>query len=101
MAAHDSAARDPRTDHLLASVLKWGGLFALAFVALGTVLLFAHAAYAAWALRIGILALMATPVLRIALAIFAFWKERDLKYAVIALAVLLIVLLGAVLRIEG
>lgn len=101
MAVHNSAVRNPATDHLLATVLKWGGLLALSFVALGSALLFAHAHYADLALRIGILALMATPILRIALAIYAFWKEHDTKYAIIALAVLLIVLLGAVLRIEG
>jgi uncharacterized membrane protein len=99
--ATNSAARNPRTDQLLATVLKYGGLIALAFIALGTVLALFHSKSAVYALRLGVLALMATPVLRIALAIFAFSKERDYKYALIATAVLLIVLLGAVLRIAG
>jgi uncharacterized membrane protein len=93
------ATRNAKTDHLLASALNAGGTLAFVLVAFGTVLLFLHVPRAVLVLKLGIVVLMSTPVLRVALAVIAFWVERDYKYVAIAFAVLLIVVLGALLRV--
>lgn len=94
-----SAARNQKTDHLLAVALRGGAVAALALAAAGAVLELLHARAATPVLRAGVLVLMSTPVLRVALSVYAFWREGDQKYMLIALAVLTIVLLGAVLRV--
>jgi uncharacterized membrane protein len=94
-----NAARNAKTDHLLASALNAGGTLAFVLVAFGTVLLLFHVPRAVLILKLGIVVLMSTPVLRVALAVVAFWVERDYKYMAIATVVLLIVVLGALLRV--
>jgi Protein of unknown function (DUF1634) len=94
-----TAKRNAKTDRLLSIVLNTGGLLAFLLTALGVVFYMFHASYADPVLRAGVIALMSTPVLRVALAIVAFWLERDYKYTLIATAVLLIVLTGAILRV--
>ncbi len=42
----------------------------------------------------GLLLLVLTPVLRVAVSIVAFWQERDYRYMVIATIVLLVLLIG-------
>jgi uncharacterized membrane protein len=44
------------------------------------------------AISLGILVMMFTPLLRVVVAIFSFLQERDLKYTIIALGVLVILL---------
>ena len=88
-----------RTDKLLARALMVGGALAFALILLGSILLAANSVHAQTILRLGVIVLMSTPIARIALAIVAFWLERDYKYTAVASAVLLIVLLGAVLRV--
>ncbi len=94
-----SSARNAKTDHILAVALGGGGLLAFSLIALGAILEFLHVTMAQRILQAGILVLMATPIFRIALAVFAFWREGDHKYALIALAVLTIVLIGALMRV--
>lgn len=93
------AARNERTDHLLARTLTAGGLLAFALIATGSVMLALKLPHGELVLRVGVLALISTPVLRIVLAVFAFYLERDYKYMLIAAIVLGIVLIGAVLRV--
>lgn len=50
---------------------------------------------------LGILLLIATPVLRVAISIFAFWLERDLKFVVITTLVLLILITSFLLGKGG
>src|SRR5437588_11755967 len=87
------------TDRLLARALMVGGLVAFLLILAGSVMVSVHAPYGTAVLRAGVLVLMSTPVLRVALAVVAFWMERDYKYTAIAFAVLLIVLVGAILRV--
>ncbi len=42
----------------------------------------------------GLLLLVLTPVLRVAVSIIAFWQERDYRYMVIATVVLLVLMIG-------
>ena len=99
MAVAKSSARNQRTDHMLAIVLAAGGLLAFVLALAGTVMEFFDISHARAVLRVGILVLMSTPVTRVALSVFAFWREGDRKYTLIALAVLVIVLLGAIMRV--
>jgi uncharacterized membrane protein len=99
MAMAKSSVRNQRTDHMLAIVLATGGLLAFVLALAGTVMEFLHVSHALEVLRAAILVLMSTPVMRVALSVFAFWKEGDRKYMLIALAVLVIVLLGAIMRV--
>jgi len=93
------ARRDAKTDHLLAMVLAGGGLLSFLLLLAGALLQAAGAKVATPVLRAGVLALMSTPVLRIAVSVFTFFRERDYKYMIVAFAVLLIVVFGALLRV--
>jgi uncharacterized membrane protein len=46
--------------------------------------------------RAGVLLMLATPVVRVAVACFLFFREKDLKYGWISLGVLVILMLGSV-----
>ena len=94
-----SAARNQNTDHMLARALTFGGLAAFVLIAVGTLMTLTRLPHAELVLRIGVIALISTPVLRIAIAVVAFYLERDYKYMVIASIVFAIVLLGAILRV--
>ncbi|GAC1651008.1 MAG: hypothetical protein NVS9B15_10970 [Acidobacteriaceae bacterium] len=99
MAQGSARTHHKATDRLLARALTAGGLIAFVLVLAGSIMLSLHAPYAGAVLRAGVLALMSTPVLRVALAVVAFWIERDYKYTAIAFAVLVIVVMGAILRV--
>jgi uncharacterized membrane protein len=49
--------------------------------------------------RAGVLLMLATPVVRVIVACFLFFQEKDYKYGYISLGVLLILMLGAVFGI--
>ena len=46
----------------------------------------------AWIVRLGILVMMLTPFLRVAVATFSFFREKDFRYAGVAFGVMLILL---------
>jgi uncharacterized membrane protein len=46
--------------------------------------------------RAGVLLMLATPVVRVAVVCFLFFREKDLKYGWISLGVLVILMLGSV-----
>lgn len=48
-------------------------------------------------LALGVLVILATPVLTMALALVCFWREGDKRYAFLALAIVALSLLGLVL----
>lgn len=114
---HDEAEALHRTEILLAAVLRTGVLAAAALVGAGLVLHLAHggtepslyAHFAGSPLRIsdipsvmhgvahlrgrsvielGLLVLIATPVVRVALSVGVFVRERDLTYVFVTLIVL-------------
>jgi uncharacterized membrane protein len=45
-------------------------------------------------IELGVLVLIATPVVRVGVSIPLFWQEQDYRYATISLVVLVILLLG-------
>jgi uncharacterized membrane protein len=49
--------------------------------------------------RIGVVLMIATPVVRVAVACFLFFQEKDFKYGWISLGVLVILMLGALFGI--
>jgi uncharacterized membrane protein len=46
--------------------------------------------------RVGVLLMLATPVVRVIVACFLFFREKDWRYGWISLGVLLILILGSV-----
>ncbi len=49
--------------------------------------------------RAGVLLMLATPVVRVMVACFLFFREKDRKYGLISLGVLVILMLGSVFGI--
>src|SRR5947209_19928781 len=94
-----SISRTQKTDHMLARAVTFGAVAAFVLIAVGTLMSVTRLPHAELVLRIGVVALISTPVLRIAIAVVAFYLERDYKYMVIASIVFAIVLLGAILRV--
>jgi uncharacterized membrane protein len=95
-----SATRElePSLERLLASVLYYGTWLASAVIALG--LLMALLGGHPRAMRIdtaGILLLILLPVLRVALMLIVFVRERDYRFGAIAALVLTFIVLGFVL----
>jgi uncharacterized membrane protein len=92
--------QDVAADRVLSRTLKAGAYTAFALIATGLLLRWATP----WGARIataGLLVLLATPVLRIVAACIQFFRERDLKYALVSLGVLGIVILAYCLGIQA
>jgi uncharacterized membrane protein len=103
-----------RGQHYIALALRYGSLISTLVMALGLSVLLARAAVlffspseaagefwvrhvrgaALAAMQGGILLLLLTPIFRIMVAVGSFALERDLKYVLISLGVLLVVLLS-------
>jgi uncharacterized membrane protein len=95
-----SQVREPAFDRVVASVLRIGA-FSCFFVMLAGMIigLFAPGRAALEIERAGVLLMLATPVVRVVVACFLFFREKDMKYGWISLGVLTILLLGAVFGI--
>jgi uncharacterized membrane protein len=92
--------QDVAADRVLSLTLKAGAYTAFALIAAGLLLRWVTP----WSARIataGLLVLLATPVLRIVAACIQFFRERDLKYALVSLGVLGIVVLAYFLGIQA
>ena len=83
------------TDRAVALTLAAGSYASFALILIGLAAQTLHSPYAHSIAIAGVLLLLATPALRILVAGIVFLLERDYKYALIAMAVLLIVLLSA------
>ncbi len=92
--------RDPRLDAFVATTLRWGAYAAFA-VLLAALLAtpFIPTQTSNLLYRVGVLVMMATPGLRVLIALLVFLRERDYKYSLVAAGVLLILLLGSVFGI--
>ncbi len=95
--------RNHATDWAVSWVLRMGAAGSFALIVLGLLLAVLQPGSAAQAVTTaGILLLLATPVLRIVVSLFAFAREKEWKYVLISLGVLGIVvgasLLGAALH---
>jgi len=95
-----SQEREPAFDRAVAAVLRtgaFGGFFImLAGMILGVLL---KGRVPLEVERMGVLWMLATPVVRVLVACFLFCKEKDWKYGWISLGVLLILMLGSVFGI--
>ncbi len=95
--------RNHATDSAVSWVLRMGAAGSFALIVLGLLLAVLLPGTAAQTVTTaGILLLLATPVLRIVVSLFAFAREKEWKYVLISLGVLGIVvgasLLGAALH---
>lgn len=95
-----SQLREPAFDLVVAWVLRVGA-FSCFFVMLAGLLagLFIRGTIPRDIERAGVLLMLATPVVRVAVAGVLFLREKDWKYGAISFGVLAILLLGAVFGI--
>jgi len=95
-----SQLREPAFDRAVALVLRIGA-FSCFFVMLAGLIdgLFMTGRIPLQIERIGILLMLATPVVRVVVACVLFFREKDWKYGWISLGVLFILMLGAVFGI--
>ena len=95
-----SQVREPEFDRAVALVLRIGA-FGCFFIMLAGLMggLFIAGRIPVEIERAGVLLMLATPVVRVVVACFLFFREKDWRYGWISLGVLVILLLGAVFGI--
>lgn len=95
-----SQVREPEFDRAVAMVLRIGA-FSCFFVMLAGLIdgLFVAGHISRDIDRLGVLLMLATPVVRVMVACFLFFREKDYKYGWISLGVLIILALGGVFGI--
>ena len=95
-----SQLREPAFDRVVALVLRVGA-FGCFFIMLAGLLvgLFVHGRVPGDIERAGVQLMLATPVVRVAVAGVLFLRERDWRYGAISFGVLAILLLGAIFGI--
>ena len=95
-----SEVREPRFDRAVALVLRVGAFGCFGIMLVGLFYgLFVPGRIPLEIERAGVLLMLATPVVRVIVACFLFFREKDWKYGWISLGVLLILMLGAVFGI--
>ena len=95
-----SMKREPQFDLIVSWVLRIGAYAAFALMVAGMAAsLFLPEPQALTILKIGVLVMLATPVVRILVAGILFALEKDWRYVAVSAGVLAIVLLGAVFQI--
>ena len=95
-----SQQREPNFDRAVAMVLRVGA-FGCFFIMLAGLIdgLFMSGHISLDIERVGVLLMLATPVVRVMVACFLFFREQDYRYGYISLGVLVILLLGSVFGI--
>jgi uncharacterized membrane protein len=95
-----SQLREPAFDRIVALVLRTGA-FACFFVMLAGLIVsvFTKSYIPVEIERAGVLLMLATPVVRVIVACFLFFREKDYRYGYISLGVFLILMLGVVFGI--
>jgi len=95
-----SQVREPAFDRIVAMVLRIGA-FSCFFVMLAGLIdgLFMTGRIPLDIELTGVLLMLATPVVRVAVACYLFFQEKDYKYGWISLGVLIILMLGSVFGI--
>jgi uncharacterized membrane protein len=95
-----SQVREPAFDSAVALVLRIGA-FSCFFVMLAGLIdgLFVTGPIPGQIERVGVLLMLATPVVRVLVACILFFRENDRKYGFISLGVLVILLLGSLFGI--
>lgn len=88
--------REPAFDRAVALVLRTGAVGCFFIMLTGLIVgLFTTGRIPLEIERAGVLLMLATPVVRVAVACFLFFREKDFRYGWISLGVLIILLLGA------
>jgi len=95
-----SQVREPAFDRVVALVLRTGA-FSCFFIMLAGLIygLFVPGHVSLEIERAGVLLMLATPVVRVIVACFLFFREKDYRYGWISLGVLVILMLGSVFGI--
>lgn len=95
-----SQLREPAFDRAVAMVLRVGAFGCFFVMVAGLIVgFFVHGGIALEIERSGVLLMLATPVVRVIVACFLFFREKDMKYGWISLGVLVILILGSVFGI--
>ena len=91
--------QDVAADRVLSLTLKFGAYLSFALIVGGLLLQYLSPGGKV-VTKVGLMVLLATPVLRIIVAGLQFLRERDFRYALVSLGVLAIVVLAYVLGIQ-
>lgn len=95
-----SEMREPAFDRAVGLVLRIGAFSCFVVMLAGLFYgLFSEGHTALYLERVGVLLMLATPVVRVVVACFLFFWEKDWKYGWISLGVLVILMLGSVFGI--
>ncbi|QEM67315.1 DUF1634 domain-containing protein [Geobacter sp. FeAm09] len=96
---HETPAKHEAIELVLARLLRIGSLVAAALLALGigAMLLGGHAVVAPRLITAGLLALLATPVMRVVAAGVIFVRDRDWRFAFFCVVVLCAIVTGILL----
>ena len=95
-----SEVREPEFDRVVALVLRIGAFGCFFIMLVGLIAgLFVHGRIPSDIERAGVLLMLATPVVRVAVAAVLFLREKDWKYGAISFGVLAILLMGALFGI--
>jgi len=95
-----SQEREPGFDRAVAAVLRAGAFGGFLIMLAGLIIrVLVQGRIPLEVERIGVLWMLATPVVRVLVACFLFFKEKDWKYGWISLGVLVILMLGSVFGI--
>lgn len=92
--------RDASFDRIVAAVLRIGAFSCFLIMLAGLIASsFTKGPIPLEIERAGVLLMLATPVVRVIVACFLFFREKEYKYGYISLGVLVILMLGAVFGI--
>ena len=95
-----SQLREPAFDRIVALVLRTGAFGCFFIMLAGLVAgVFTKSHISRDIELAGVLLMLATPVVRVMVACFLFFREKDYRYGYISLGVLVILMLGAVFGI--
>lgn len=95
-----SEMREPAFDRIVALILRTGAFACFFIMLIGLMVgLFVRSSLPTGIERVGVLLMLATPVVRVIVACYLFFREKDRRYGLISLGVLLILMLGSVFGI--
>lgn len=95
-----SQVREPAFDRAVALVLRIGAFSCFFVMMCGLIVgMFVPGRIPIDIERAGVLLMLATPVVRVIVACFLFFREKDWKYGWISLGVLVILMLGSLFGI--
>jgi uncharacterized membrane protein len=95
-----SQMREPAFDRIVALILRIGAFGCFIIMLIGLMVgFFVKGGIPLGIERVGVLLMLATPVVRVIVACYLFFREKDFKYGWISLGVLVILMLGSVFGI--